>query len=360
MKNKKIFALALAMGILIQPVVFASEINTNPDNETEPGVVYEIGEPGLTNKSPLPKEWEGKTFEEVRDAEIQRAKNSDGIINEAKKDLIVMLYRTSSKEDLAYALAQFNPQGPVEDYPTLKSKHKLTALKDGGYSANIRGKDYILDDFGNFKGGFSSEKSAKSFDSQYNSLIAKFITNYELLPLEEQADYEIIIQNMMNANPNEFPEVLEMHKEINNKFIEYSKSEEMTKSLVESNEALDRYIKGDYSKYTQGNDATTPDKKEDNKPVVEKEIKEEDKSDTEKTKEENKSTEEHKDVYQKEENNTQQKTQDEEQRKENNTQQETPAKSNVKTGVESIWIIAVVLVLAIVLYIIFNKKSKKE
>lgn len=360
MKNKKIFALALAMGILVQPVVFANEINTTPDNETEPGIVYEIGEPGLTDKSPIPKEWEGKTFEEVRDAEIQRAKNSDGIINEAKKDLIVMLYRTSSKEDLAYALAQFNPQGPVEDYPTLKSKHKLTALKDGGYSANIRGKDYILDDFGNFKGGFSSEKSAKSFDSQYNSLIAKFITNYELLPLEEQADYEIIIQNMMNANPNEFPEVLEMHKEINNKFIEHSKSEEMTKSLKESNEALDRYIKGDYSKYTQGNVNIKPDKKEDNKPVVEKEIKEEDKSDTEKTKEENTSTEEHKDVEQKEENNIQQEIQNEKQRKENNIKEETPAKSNVKTGVESIWIVAVVLVLAIVLYIIFNKKSKKE
>ena len=345
MKNKKIFALALAMGILIQPVALANEINTNPNNETEPGVVYEIGEPSLTGKSPLPKEWEGKTFEEIRDAEIQRAKNSDGLIDEAKKDLIVMLYRTSSKEDIAYALAQFNPQGPVEDYPTLKSKHKLTALKDGGYSANIRGKDYILDDFGNFKGGFSSEKSAKSFDSQYNSLIAKFITNYELLPLEGQADYEIIIQNMMNANPNEFPEVLEMHKEINNKFIEHSKSEEMTKSLKESNEALDRYIKGDYSKYTQGNVNIKPDKKEENKPVVEKKTKEDDKSDTEKTKEENKSTEEHKDI---------------EQKKENNKQQETPAKSNVKTGVESIWIVAVVLVLAIVLYIIFNKKSKKE
>lgn len=308
---KKKILLALSLSLIINPTSFASE-ETN-----QPVIEQEVKEEFLP-------EWENKSFEEIRDIEINKAKDNDGLINEAKKDLIVMLTRTSSKEDVINVLTNFNPQGV--DYPTLKSKHNFTQNKDGGYIANINGKDYILDEFGNLKGGFSDEKSAKSIKSQYNALVAKFITDYEMLPVEKQADYQIIIENMRAAtesdNTKDFKDVVNMHKEINNELMAVSKSELFNNSLADSNNSLDKFLNDDFSEYTKNN----YDNKEEVK-VKPKAVE---------------NTDNIKPVA------------------EENTNPDQVVKTEVKTGVNSIYIVAVILVIAIIGYFITNKNKRKD
>ena len=213
-------------------------------------------------------EWKGKTFEEVRDMEIEKAKKDEWLaLDETRKDLIVRLYRTSSIEDIAEVLANFNPQGPVEEYPTLKTERKFTERKDGGYDITIDDKTYVLDSFGNFKGGFASKESAESWKSQYNALVAKFVTNYEVLSLEDQAGYQIeILEQMKHGGENptweEVERVLNKHKELNDKLLAATKSELFIKSLEESNKQLDKYLAKDFSEFGGKTDDETPEDKD--------------------------------------------------------------------------------------------------
>ena len=237
MKNKKIIAAILSLGLLASPIsAHASETEPNVAEETE-------------HAQDFSEDWEGKSFEEVRDFEIERAKGFEGFIDEAKKDLIVKLMRTSSKEDVAKVLASFNPQGPVEEYPTLKTKHSLTQRDDGGYDIVVEGINYVLDSSGNFQGGFKSEESARSIQSQYNALVAKFVVKYDILTVEQQADYQIVIENMRGATESDsiedYKDVILMHKQLNDDILKLSQDE----GLVYSNEQLNKYLNDDFSKF---------------------------------------------------------------------------------------------------------------
>lgn len=317
MKNKKIIAAILSLGLLASPISAYA-------NETEPNVAEET-----EHAQDFSEDWEGKSFEEVRDFEIERAKGFEGFIDEAKKDLIVKLMRTASKEDVAKVLASFNPQGPVEEYPTLKTEHSLTQRDDGGYDIVVEGVNYVLDSSGNFKGGFESEESARSIKSQYNALVAKFVVKYDILPVEQQADYQIIIENMRAATESEsiedYKDVILMHKQLNDDILKLSQDE----GLVYSNEQLNKYLNDDLNmKDTEENsDTETQDEaSEDN------------------TSQEPVETVKSGEQQEKEELNT--------------VSQNKEAGENVKTGIGSASLIGVTLIASVAALIATKKKSE--
>lgn len=177
------------------------------------------------------KGYEGKTLDEMKEAEIAKLNAHEGLTDEAKKDGIELVKQAVTPEDLMDKILGFNPQD-AKTYPTIKTEHKYNKT-DNGSTVVIDGTTYYLDEKGDFKGGFKDVASAKTSRSQYNALYAKFVEHYERFSPEKQAEWDLKIKNVKGKSANE---ILALHKELNKAIVETDPSTK--EAIAKSDEFL--------------------------------------------------------------------------------------------------------------------------
>ena len=242
MKNIfKITALALALSASVVAPVNASEGVTGKAIEkakTEKGDAVEKDktEKVKTDKNkPVEKEPIKYTDEQIKDImskfvdvkkideevlkekikEIKNILEYDGLITEARKDGIKGLLNAKTKEEIIKALAQFNPQGPIEEYPLTENSYKLTET-DNGFTFEVKGNQFETDKEGilALDRNYADKIPQKDLiDAERNALIGKYIVNKNKIDPVSQA----AVENVINNKDVKLEEVIDTHLMLNEK-----------------------------------------------------------------------------------------------------------------------------------------------
>lgn len=294
MKNIfKITALALALSASVVAPVNASEGVTGKAVEkakTEKGDAVEKdktekGKKEKTDKNkPVEKEPIKYTDEQIKDImskfvdvekideevlkekikDIKNILEYDGLITEARKDGIKGLLNAKTKEELMKALAQFNPQGPIEEYPLTENSYKLTET-DNGFTFEVKGNQFETDKEGilALDRNYTDKIPQKDLiDAERNALIGKYIVNKNKIDPVSQAAVENVIHN----KDVKLEEVIDTHLILNEKL-------NITKDSDVLKETKEKFVK-------ENNDI------KENEDDKEKDTKDEERKEEEKTDEE--------------------------------------------------------------------------
>lgn len=208
-----------------------------------------------------------KIDEEVLKEKIKEIKNIleyDGLITEARKDGIKGLLNAKTKEELMKALAQFNPQGPIEEYPLTENSYKLTET-DNGFTFEVKGNQFETDKEGilALDRNYTDKIPQKDLiDAERNALIGKYIVNKNKIDPVSQAAVENVIDNK-NVK---LEEVIDTHLMLNEKL-------NITKDSDVLKETKEKFVK-------ENNDI------KENEDDKEKDTKDEERKEEEKTDEE--------------------------------------------------------------------------
>lgn len=168
------------------------------------------------------------TFDELKKKAIDDIiAHKDAFIPEAQKDGIKEILKTKNEEELKIVLANFNPQGLADQYPTTAKKYSLKEV-DNGYTLVIDGYNFESDPSGNLALDRNYTKKIPKFDlavSELNAFITKYVSNQSNLSLVDQAIVENQIDEFekQKKDKNLDPiDVIQKHIQLNGMILENS------------------------------------------------------------------------------------------------------------------------------------------
>lgn len=168
------------------------------------------------------------TFDELKKKAIDDIiAHKDAFIPEAQKDGIKEILKTKNEEELKIALANFNPQGPIDQYPTTAKKYSLKQVGNG-HTLVIDGYNFESDPSGNLALDRNYTKEIPKFDlavSELNAFITKYVSNQSNLSLVDQAIVENQIDEFEKQKKNKNLDpiaVIQKHIQLNGMILENS------------------------------------------------------------------------------------------------------------------------------------------
>lgn len=168
------------------------------------------------------------TFDELKKKAIDDIiAHKDALTPEAQKDGIKEILKTKNEEELKIALANFNPQGPIDQYPTTAKKYSLKQVGNG-HTLVIDGYNFESDPSGNLALDRNYTKEIPKFDlavSELNAFITKYVSNQSNLSLVNQAIIENQIDEFEKQKKNKNLDpiaVIQKHIQLNATILENS------------------------------------------------------------------------------------------------------------------------------------------
>ena len=208
-----------------------------------------------------------KSFKDLKQKTINDIlSKTDAFIPEAQKDGIKRILKTNNEEELNKALANFNPQGPVEEYPTTAKEYALSP-SNKGYKLTINGNEFDADAAGNIAldRNYTKEIPKEDLaDSELNAFITKYVVNQSNLSLVNQAIVENQIEEFIEEKKNgslDVLEVIEKHRRLNATLLE-NKDFKYRNAINEDSEVL-----ASLAKDIEAGKVSTKDKNGESKPT---------------------------------------------------------------------------------------------